>query len=235
MNIEPNFHNNILVNEIQTISNPFIKNLILNSQRNLNNLYDNLKSNQLNNIKKEKKKKKEKKNIKFATQSIKYLNPKIEKFIPSIMKKNNYNQLEMINYIHTQMDNMKIINERNKNDVINIIQEYSILKNEIIIQLSQYLKTNFDKEVFIINNNRNINLEEYNIMKEQIENLKNQIKEMENNNINVLNKEKNFNEIDLNFLENNDSLNNKENKKNDKINIENNNIDNNEENNSKKK
>ena len=43
MNIEPNFHNNILVNEIQTISNPFIKNLILKSQRNLNNLYNNLK------------------------------------------------------------------------------------------------------------------------------------------------------------------------------------------------
>ena len=81
MNIEPNFHNNILVNEIQTISNPFIKNLILNSQRNLNNLYDNLKSNQLNNIKKEKQKKKEKKKIKFANQNIKYLKQKKKKFI----------------------------------------------------------------------------------------------------------------------------------------------------------
>ncbi len=80
MNLETNFENNSLTNQIQNISNEYIKNIILESQRNINILFNNLKETNVKSEKKENKKKKVKKEIKL--EKIKYINPKIEKFIP---------------------------------------------------------------------------------------------------------------------------------------------------------
>ena len=113
---------------------------------------------------------------------------------------NNYNKVKI------QIENLRICNKRNKSEISNINSEFDMLKNDILLQLTNYLKK--FENVFPNNENpNNIDSQGYNNLIVQVSEMKNKIEELtqinedlnkekeELKNNNYYNNEKNNNEL----------------------------------------
>ena len=92
-----------------------------------------------------------------------YQNKKMMRYI----KRDLSEDLNGLNKIKIQLENLKICNKRNKSEINNINSEFDMLKNDILLQLNNYLRNYQQDNINQINSNE-ININQYNALINQV-------------------------------------------------------------------